>query len=498
MSVGTAAEMSFKGPLADSYWAAVALVILALTPFLVLTSAVTSLNPLIGKDVGLSSAGLELTAGMANAAYCFGTVAAVQMTQRLPARRPLVGFSVLFVVASILAAWAPSAGLFVAGRVLQGLATALMLIAAAPALVIGWPKRRLRPTAATMNLGIFGAVALGPVVGGLTAGIGSWRGLFWIIAALGAAALAMILLTYEDAPPQDPEAPVDLVALGLAAAGSAAAFFGASELTPHSFTEAIVLVPLLAGVGLIALLIVHQYNAENPLMPVRRLAHTIPIAAIAVAMSAGAASVGIVGLAQSALELNKASPEHGAVLFLPEFGGAVLTAAVFGAIVFTRLIPVMAITGLLLLGGAGIVLTGVAGGSEALVLVGSGGIGIGVGASVSPALFATGFSLPSRQLPRIFALIELLRGVAAFLTGPILLHMAETVGVSPAAGIEPAVWVAVAIAFAGALFAATVFAWGGARLQRPDIDRWLEGEEPAVHSPELRLHRGPQLRSRPS
>jgi MFS family permease len=481
----------FKGPLAESYWAAVALVLLALTPFLVLTSATFSLSELIGKDVGLSPAGMEMTSGMANAAYCFGTVAAVQMTQRLPARRVLVLFAVLFLAASVLAAWAPTPGLYAAGHVLQGLATALMLIAAAPPLVTGWPKKRLRPSAVAMNLGIFGAVALGPVIGGVFAGAGDWRTLFWIVAGLGAGALAMILLTYEDAPPQDAGAPIDAVSLGLAASGCAAAFFGVSELASHGLAESIVLGPLLAGIALILALLVHQFYVEDPLMPVRRLAHTIPVAAIAIAMCAGAASVGLVDLVHSALELQKASPAHAGVLFWPEFGSAILTAVVFGAILFTRFVPAMALVGILVLGGGGAVLSGVANGSDALVLAGTACIGLGVGASVSPALFSTGFSLPSGQLPRIFALVELLRGVAAFLAGPLLLHMAETVGASPAGGVESAVWVATGIAFAGAALAAAVFAWGGARLQRPDLERWLEGEEPAIHSPRLSLQREP-------
>jgi MFS family permease len=175
--------MSFKGPLADRYPAAVVLVLLALTPFLVLTSATFALSEEIGKAVHLSPAGLEMAAGMANAAYCFGTVLSVQLTQRLPVRRLLVAYAALFVVASVLAAWAPTPGLFVTGHVLQGLATALMLIAAAPPLVIGWPVGRLRPSAVTMNLGIFGAVALGPVVGGAFAGWKDWELLFWIVAA---------------------------------------------------------------------------------------------------------------------------------------------------------------------------------------------------------------------------------------------------------------------------------------------------------------------------
>lgn len=103
------------------------------------------------------------------------------------------------------------------------------------------------------------------------------------------------------------------------------------------------------------------------------------------------------------------------LLFLPELGGAVITAAAFGAILFTRFVPAMALGGLIVLGG-GLVLTGVASGSDALVLLGTAGVGVGVGASVSPTLFSTGFSLPSAQLPPIFALVELLRG-AAFLAG---------------------------------------------------------------------------------
>ncbi|HVV90219.1 MAG TPA: MFS transporter, partial [Solirubrobacterales bacterium] len=331
--------MKEQGPLADNYWAAVALVIFALTPFLVLTSAVGSLNESIGRSLHLGEAELEMTTGMANAAYCFGTVLSIQLLTRLRPRRLLVALVALFVVASAITAWAPSAGLFVAGRVTQGLVTSMMLIAAVPPLVIGWPKRRMRPTAMTMNLAVFGAVALGPVVGGVAVGLETWRTLFWIITGFALAALLFVLLTYEDAPPQDPDAPIDVVSVTLAAFGTAAAFFGVSELTGHAFGAPIVLVPLLAGVGLIVLLMVHQYTVEDALMPVEKLADTIPIAAILVAMCAAAVAVGLVDLAEAALELRHTDPVHGAMLFWPEFGGAMAMAIVFGLIFFTRWIP---------------------------------------------------------------------------------------------------------------------------------------------------------------
>ncbi|MDX6665957.1 MAG: hypothetical protein QOG68_2163 [Solirubrobacteraceae bacterium] len=477
--------MERNGPLADNYWAAVALVILALTPFLVLTSAVSSLNELIAKSVHLSEPELQMTTGMANAAYCFGTVLSIQLVTRVRPRRLLVLFVIGFILASVAAAWAPTAGVFIAGRVLQGFTTALMLIAAVPPLVIGWPRERLRPTAMTMNLAVFGAVALGPVVGGVAAGLETWRTLFWVGAALGLGALAFVLLTYEDAEAQDPDAPIDVVSLTLAGFGTAAAFFGASELTAHAFGASVVLIPMLVGVGLIVTLLVHQYQVDDPLMPVEKLASTIPVAAILIAMCAAAASVGLIGLASSALELRKVDPTHGAMLFWPEFGGAVATAVLFGVIIFSRWVAALAFAGLLVLVGAAAVLSGVATGSDALVLVGSGAVGVGVGASVAPALFTTGFTLPSPELPRVFALIELLRGAAAFLAGPLLLHMSETVGASPAAGIEAAVWVAFGITLVGLVVALAIWTVGRARLQRPDIEAWLKGEEGAIESTPL-------------
>jgi MFS family permease len=138
--------MHFRGRLAGSYTGAVALVILALTPHLVLTGSLLPMQMLLQQGTGLSSAGLQLSEGMANAAYCLGTVVAVQLTTRLNGHRLLIGFAGVFTLGSVLAAWAPVPGLFVAGRVLQGLMTGLMLIAAVPPLVTGWPKEKMPKT----------------------------------------------------------------------------------------------------------------------------------------------------------------------------------------------------------------------------------------------------------------------------------------------------------------------------------------------------------------
>jgi MFS family permease len=476
--------MRVKGPLANSYLAAVALVVFALTPYLALSTALLPLTPILAKSVGLSQQSLELTSGMANAAYAFGTVAAVQLAVHLPGRRMLILYATLFVIGSVLAASAWTPGLFIAGRITQGLCTSLMLIAAVPPLVTGWPASRMPWTAGTMNMCIFGAVALGPVVGGVQAGSGAWHTLFWFVAAASVLALLFAVLTFEDQPPQDDSAPWDWVAQMLAGGGCAAAFFGASELATHAMLSLIVFLPLVGGAAMIVGLLLFEYFVENPLMPIRSLISTLPLTGVLIAMCAGAASVALVQLSQTALQ-TKATPTHAGMLFWPEFAAAAATAVFFGLILRTRLILLLALGGLVMLSGGAAVLTGVASGPNSLVAVGSGLVGLGVGASVSPALFVAGFSLPSAAVQRVFAVVELLRGVAAFMFAPILRHFTKTVAQSPAAGIRDGVWVCFAIAAAGVLLAGSLLVLGRVRLRAPQLERWLEGDGPAFDSPAL-------------
>ena len=225
---------------------------------------------------------------------------------------------------------------------------------------------------------------------------------------------------------------------------------------------------------MIVALVIHQYRGRHPLMPVRQLATTFPVCGILVAMCASAAAFGLMELILTALQ-GKSSPGHTALLFLPEFGAAVLTAVLFGALFRTRFTPLLPIAGLVMLAAAAVLLAGLdpgGAGQDLTVAVSSGLIGLGVGASVSPALFITGFSLRSAQIQRVFALVELLRGVTAFLVAPILLYLAAAIGTSLMAGFRAAVWICLVVAAAGALLAVIVFVLGGGRLQTPDLERW--------------------------
>ena len=131
--------------------------------------------------------------------------------------------------------------------------------------------------------------------------------------------------------------------------------------------------------------------------------------------------------------------------------------------------------------------------SQALTLVGSSLTGIGLGATVAPALFVAGFSLASANLQRVFAIVELLRAVAAFMLAPIFVYFASTISGSLDEGTGIMLLVGIGLAIAGAAFGVAIYALSGARPQAPDLDTFLSGKAPAWDSPPLlaRLGWGP-------
>jgi MFS family permease len=482
-----------QGPLAGRYAAVAAMVMCALIPFLALSAALQPLTPIIARQLHTSLQTMSLSSGLGNAAYATGTVLAVQFAQHLPQRRMMVGYAALLVTGAVLSATAQNPGMYIAGHVLQGLCTSLLLIAAVPPLAIGYPASKLRTTAMIMNMCIFGAVALGPTLGGLQAESNAWRPLFWIVAAISATALVLAVLTFDDAPPADPDSPRAPSAIALAAVGCVSAFFGASELLTHSFLDPVTIAPLLGGLAVIVVLIVYQFRAKRPLLTIRTmLTSTMPVAGIVVALFAAAASVSATALTAGALT-RLYSPLHLGLLYLPEVAGAVITAIVLGFVLTRRAIHYLPLAGMMFLAAGIAVFRIQVPSSEATTLVGSGLTGIGLGATVAPALFVAGFSLPSASLQRVFAIVELMRAVAAFMIAPIFAHLATTVGGNLDAGTGIALWIGLALALGGAVIGVAIYALGGARPQTPDLDSFLAGEAPAWYSPPLLARVRPRL-----
>jgi len=474
-----------RGPLASSYLGSVGLVACSLVPYLALVVAVFPLSQTIGRSLGLSPSTMDVTIALSTGAYAPGTVLAAQLAMHLPPRRLLVIYESLFVVASVLAAAAPTGGVFIVAFITQGLCTSLMLIAAVPPLVTSWPAHKMPVTGGIMNLCIFGAVAAGPTLGALQASGGHWRLLFWVVAGIAGLALLLSLLTFADDAPQDRRVPWDVFAVALALVGCAAAFFGAGELEASMVAGTESLVPLLGGFALIVILVIYQYRRRNPLMPVKAIGSTVPVTGLCIALTASAAAFGIMVLVLEVLK-RRSTPTHIAALFVPELVGAVLVAVLFGILFRTRFTPVLALGGLLLVVASAVILLVVLPGTGPMVGVAVGLLGLGVAASVSPALFLAGLSLRSVLLQRVFAMIELLRAVTAFLFAPVVVYLAAVLGEKTEAGVTDALWICLGIAAVGFLGGSAVYFLGRPWLEVPDLERWQgDAHQPAWSSPPL-------------
>ena len=100
-------------------------------------------------------------------------------------------------------------------------------------------------------------------------------------------------------------------------------------------------------------------------------------------------------------------------------------------------------------------------------------------------MFAAGFSLPSNSLQRVFAIVELLRAVAAFMIAPVFAHLALTVAANPRTGTTIALWIGLAMALGGAGLAVGDLPARGSAAETPRLERFIAQEGAAWYSPPL-------------
>ncbi|HEY6433573.1 MAG TPA: MFS transporter, partial [Acetobacteraceae bacterium] len=208
-------------PFEGKYPATVACAILALAPFIVVTTARALFGEQVQQDLHLSRSGMEIIAGLSTAGYAWGALWGGDIAQRLPRRPLFLVCEGVFVLGCLLAPVATGPVMYGIGHVLAGFATGLLLVVAVPPVVQRFPAAKLPITVVAINIGFFGAVCIGPLVGGWVAAGHHWRWFYAALAALGFANLLLAVLTLPNQPPPDPGLRFDWAALVLGLAATA-------------------------------------------------------------------------------------------------------------------------------------------------------------------------------------------------------------------------------------------------------------------------------------
>ena len=163
----------------------------------VLGSAIASIDatvvgialPAIGRDFGAPIETLQWVVTAYTLTLAGLLLVAGSLGDRMGRRKIFLVGVVWFTVASLLCGLAPTAGLLVAGRALQGVGAALLTPGSLAILQASFrPQDRSRAIGAWSGLGGV-AVAVGPFLGGWLVQAGSWRLIFAINVPVAAAVL---------------------------------------------------------------------------------------------------------------------------------------------------------------------------------------------------------------------------------------------------------------------------------------------------------------------
>lgn len=463
----------------------------ALIPYILVASGATLYDEQVMGDIGASRNAMSIIQGLSVAAYAFGALLGGDLINRVLQRRLFLACEAVFILGWLLVAVATDVVTYGAGRVLSGLATGILLVTALPPVVRRFPQTHLPLTAAFINIAFFGAVAAGPVLGGLVAGGHLWRELYGSFSIIGVLTFIPALFSLPRIEPANPRLPIDYAGLALGFAGTALPFWAAGELTSHGFGSAAVAVPLAIGLICFIALMIVEYHKQEPLAPVAMMWSTFPIIGALVAMIGGGTFVSYVELTiQFLIKIKHSTPLSAGVSFWPQIVGVALSATLLRLIFGSRFLPLLAYGGMLLLVAGGALLLFEAYDSRSYLLAAVGLLGLGAGATVSPGLFLAGLSLRTQFIGRILALVELVRSVADFILAPVMMRVAvessEKSGVTPdLPGLHEAVAITLLITLAGAIMVIALHVASACGLPRPDLQAWLKQNRPALASPRL-------------
>ena len=175
----------------DSPWPLVAICVGYLMVILD-TMVVTVALPALSKSLHSSTSGLQWTVDAYSLVFGALLLSAGALGDRRGAKAVFQVGMAIFATSSLACGLAPTTGLLIVARCVQGLGAALAVPASLSLLQAAYPDQTARRRA----VGIWGAVAgiaagAGPVVGGaLVSGLG-WRSVFFVNVPIGAAGLAL-------------------------------------------------------------------------------------------------------------------------------------------------------------------------------------------------------------------------------------------------------------------------------------------------------------------
>ncbi|MBC2878026.1 MULTISPECIES: MFS transporter [Streptomyces] len=230
---------------------------------------VTALNvalPAMERELSASVSGMQ----WAVAAYSLGMATlmlyAGSTADRIGRKKVLLAGIVIFTVASVLCALAPSLPALIGFRILQGVGAAGLGPVAMAIVAHTFPERHERTRAMGMWMGAYGlGLALGPVVGGVLVDAAGWRSVFWLNVPFGIAASVIAVRSVPESRAERPRRP-DPVGQLLVMTLLAPLAYGIIEAPRAGWTAPAVIACFVVAVASCAALLAYERRRTEPLI----------------------------------------------------------------------------------------------------------------------------------------------------------------------------------------------------------------------------------------
>jgi EmrB/QacA subfamily drug resistance transporter len=375
-----------------------------------------------------------------------------------------------FAAASAVGGFAPSFGVLVVARALQGAFAALLAPAALSILTTTFtvPEERNRA------FGIFGTIAASGAAVGLMLGGGltqylDWRWSMFINVLLAVpAALAALRLLDRDVP-ASAGSRIDVAGTVTASAGLFALVFGFSNAETHGWGAPVTIGAIAAGVALLGAFVAVERRVAHPLLPLRVVADRNRSAGYLAVAAVGAGLFGVFLFLTYYMQQTLAfSPLTTGLAFMPMM--AVIIPV--GGIAQTRLMPrygarPLVTIGMLLSAAAMVMFTGVGidSGYVADILPGLLVMGLGLGLVFAPAMSTATLGVDRADAGVASALVNTGQQIGGSIGTALLSTLAASAASGFASGRRPSAELAQLAAVHGYttafLWSAAIFAIGG-------------------------------------
>ena len=230
------------------------------------TTVINIAGPEIQARLGVTLSGLTWVVDGYTLAFAALLLLAGSLAGRFGAKSVYLRGIALFVVASALCGAAPSSGVLIAGRLLQGMGAALCMPSSLALLTNSFPdpKQRARMVGVWASI-ISGAAALGPVLGGVLVGTIGWRSIFLLNIPIGIVGFVLSRRHIAAIPPRVFKPA--LLGHGLSIVWLAALCFAVIEGPVYGWSSAPILAAVAVAVLGAVLFVVEERTAAGPVLP---------------------------------------------------------------------------------------------------------------------------------------------------------------------------------------------------------------------------------------